>query len=72
MARFILIHTDENGEMHQLTGAWDAESHEAAIAMMLAEAREADDGSWSAHVVTSDDDVIGGFDMRGDPAGVPG
>lgn len=52
MDRYYITHTDDAGERHQLTGAWDAESPKAAIAQMLAEAREDDDGRWEAHVIT--------------------
>ena len=58
MARYIITHTDQNGEMHQLTGAWEAESASAALDQMFAESRGTDDGKWSAHVVTDDSDII--------------
>lgn len=58
MPRFYLTHTDTHGERHQLPGAWEANTAEDAIARMLIEAMEEDDGMWSAHIITSDRDVI--------------
>jgi hypothetical protein len=54
---YYLTHTDEAGERHQLGGAWEADTPEAAIAQMLAEAGAENDGRWEAHVVTSASDI---------------
>ncbi len=53
MPRFTITHTDEDGERHQLVGDWAAETPEAAIAMMLEQALEDDDGRWEAHPLTA-------------------
>jgi hypothetical protein len=58
MTRFYLTHTDADGELHQISGAYEAETPEAAIAQMLSEACAEDDGNWQAHVVTSECDVL--------------
>lgn len=55
---YYIIHTDSAGETHQLRGAYEAETPAEAIAAMLAEAGAVDDGHYTAHRVTSDDDVI--------------
>ena len=52
------MHTDEYGEQHQLTGAWEAGSPEAAIAQMLSELGAEDDGMWQAVEVTDEREVI--------------
>jgi hypothetical protein len=58
MDRYIIMHPDRDGEMQQLTGAWDATSAADAIAQMLAEVGEPDDGEWHAQIVTCERDVI--------------
>lgn len=58
MTRYIILHTDEHGEQHQLTGAWEATDPQAAIAQMLVEASDEDDGKWEARPVTDDSDII--------------
>lgn len=58
MTQFYITHEDEYGELHQLSGAWTADTGAKAIARMLAESRDEDDGKWAAHVVTNDRDVI--------------
>jgi hypothetical protein len=55
---FYITHTDDHGERHQLSGAWEAESTQAAIAAMLDESGSDDDGQWLAHEVTVEADVI--------------
>ena len=60
MDRYIIMHPDSDGEMHQLTGAWDAASAADAIAQMRTGAVEPDDGEWHAEIVTCDRDVIEG------------
>jgi hypothetical protein len=57
MNRYYLTHADEAGERHQLSGAYEAETPEAAITQMLAEAGREDDGRWEAHVVTAESDI---------------
>lgn len=59
MNRYYITHTDNFGESHQLGGAWEAETPEAAIAQMLTEAGAENDGNWQAHVVLSESDIIG-------------
>ena len=56
---YYIIHTDTFGEAHQLGGAWEAESPDEAIALMLAESSTEDDGNWQTHVVLSESDIIG-------------
>lgn len=58
MTTYILMHTDENGERHQLSGAWEAASPEEAIDQMLSESGFDDDGQWTASIVTDESDVI--------------
>lgn len=58
MNRYIIMHPDRDGEMHQLTGSWTAFSAADAIAEMLTEVGEPDDGEWHAEIVTCDRDVI--------------
>lgn len=50
MKRYYLTHTDAHGERHQLAGAWEAATPEAAIAQMLTQAGEQDDGHWQAQM----------------------
>jgi hypothetical protein len=45
-------------EQHQLTGSWQATSPGKAIAQMLQESGEEDDGTWAAFPVMSPNDVI--------------
>lgn len=58
MTQFYLVHIDQHGEPHQLSGSWEAETGKEAIAKMLDEAMTDDDGQWEAHEVTSPDDVF--------------
>jgi hypothetical protein len=58
MTLYYITHTDADGELHQLSGAWQADTAEDAIDQMRLEGGAKDDGQWLAHVVTSDDDVI--------------
>jgi hypothetical protein len=48
MTTYYLVHIDDYGERHQLDGCWRASDPAAAIALMLKQAGEIDDGRWLA------------------------
>jgi hypothetical protein len=56
--RFYITHTDNHGERHQIGGAYEAASEAEAIAQMLSDAGETDDGNWNAYPVSDETDVI--------------
>jgi hypothetical protein len=58
MPRYYIVHYDSDNVPHQLRGAWNAISPQHAIARMLKEAREDDDGKWEAFEVTKPSDII--------------
>lgn len=58
MTTYYITHTDRGGERHQIGGAWEADTPQAAIAAMLAAADAEDDGRYIAHAVTDSSDLI--------------
>jgi hypothetical protein len=58
MTQFYITHTNQYGERHQLTGAWEASSEQEALAKMFSESGAEDDGQWTAFPVTSPADII--------------
>ena len=58
MTTFYITHTDHDGERHQIYGAWQASTPEAAIAQMLETLGAEDDNCWEAHEATSEGDII--------------
>ncbi|MFG1332001.1 hypothetical protein V5F41_12210 [Xanthobacter autotrophicus] len=56
--RFYITHMDQYGERHQLSGAYEAETAEEAIKIVLSQTRAEDDGQWEAWEVQSESDII--------------
>ncbi len=46
---YYVTHTDEHGEHHQLGYSFEADSPEAALALILAQAGAEDDGNYAVY-----------------------
>jgi hypothetical protein len=49
--RYAIAHRDHRGELHQLTGYWEAPSPEHALEQMLLESNADDDGHWEVFAI---------------------
>ena len=58
MPHYLLFHTDEHGNLHQLSGFYTAYSGADAIEQMLNQSGSEDDGRWAAHEVADESQII--------------